>query len=128
MTLARGHTFYMVERPTPVFRLFFDFDFKNLGPLTGQGIEAVALVAGRAVARFFPNRDIDDASQNLRIIVCCTDIKKDTIESPSGKVNVHKTGVHMHWPNVILNGHQAMTIRESVLADLISTFGPRVPP
>ena len=118
----------MIERPTPVCRLFFDMDFKNLGPLTGPGIEAAALIAGRAAAKFFPTRDLADASQNLRMVVCCTDIKKDTIETTTGRVNVHKTGVHLHWPNIFVTGQQAMTIREMVLADLIATFGNRVGP
>ena len=117
----------MVERPTPVFRLFFDLDFKNLGILTGAGIEAAALVAGRAVSKFY-SRDDDDDTSNLRMVVCCTDIKKDTIEGPTGKVSVHKTGVHLHWPNIFVTGEQAMTIRESVIADMTLTFGPRVPP
>jgi hypothetical protein len=119
---------WLIERPTPVFRLFFDMDFKNLGPISGAGIEAAALVVGRTVQKFFPDRDVSDNSKNLRMVVCCTDIKPDTIDSPSGKVNVHKTGVHLHWPNVFVNGSQAMTIRESVLAEMQSVFGPRVPP
>ena len=118
----------MVERPTPVMRMFIDLDFKNLGALSGAGIEAAAMVVGRAVLKFFPHRPIVDSSLNGRMVVCCTDTMKTTSDTASGKVNVLKTGIHIHWPNLFVTGNQAMTIRETILADLISTFGPRMPP
>jgi hypothetical protein len=111
-----------------VMRLFIDLDFKNLGALSGAGIEAAAMVVGRAVLKFFPKKLVDDPSLNGRMVVCCTDTMKTTQNTAAGKVNVLKTGIHMHWPNVYVTGSQAMTIRETILADLISTFGPRMPP
>lgn len=128
VALAAGRTFYMVERPTPVMRLFIDLDFKNLGALSGAGIEAASMVVGRAVLKFFPKKAVDDSTQNGRMVVCCTDTMKTTQNTASGKVNVLKTGIHIHWPNIYVTGSQAMTIRETILADLIATFGPRMPP
>ena len=39
-----------------------------------------------------------------------------------------KTGVHIIWPNLFVTDEQCLDIRESVIADLIKTFGQRVHP
>ena len=39
-----------------------------------------------------------------------------------------KTGVHLIWPEIYVNTEQCLNMRETVIADLISTFGQRSSP
>ena len=52
-----------------------------------------------------------------------------TCEKCMGKMPVKKkTGVHLIWPEIYVTTEQCLDMRETVIADLITTFGQRVNP
>lgn len=109
---------YLVEKPTEIFRLFMDFDFKQRMGVTPQGIEALARVVHRVVAKFWVHAQ--------SVIVCCSNYTTtDTTDAEGTKVPLIKTGVHLHWPDVYCTTETLLHVRESILSELQDTFGGR---
>jgi hypothetical protein len=111
---------YIVEKPTPVFRLFMDFDFKQYKGLKPTSIEAVAQVCHTAVKSFWPHAQ--------ECIVCCSNYTKAHGTLNSVRVELEKTGIHLHWPEVYTTTEMLLHLRESILADMMRVFKYRSPP
>lgn len=112
---------YIVEKPTKVFRLFIDFDFKQMQGLKPGAVEGIARVAFKVVKTFWPDHD--------ECIVCCSNYTSSTTTDSEGlKKDVVKTGIHMHWPTIFTTSEILLHLRESILATLHEEFGSRFAP
>jgi hypothetical protein len=115
-----GDPLFIVEKPTPVFRLFMDFDFKQRKEVTETGIEAVARVVHKVVSSFWKTESV---------VVCCSKYTKAEATDPDGtKVLLTKTGIHLHWPDVFTTTETLLHVRETILSELQNTFGMRTFP
>jgi len=123
---------FFVETRTPVFRFYMDLDFKQPAPLAPRNMEVAAFVICRTIRRFWPQRAEGDPF--FRCIVSTTTYKNEKGHSegaPSGQppaLPKIKSGVHLIWPDILLTDTMALNMRETVIADLQDTFGPRSEP
>ena len=149
-----GFRMHWVEQRTPVFRLFMDFDFKQPEGILACNIERVAYIVNRTVKTFYPsgtNCRLVCAATMYKVEQCtgcpcsCTKDRDACLlchgSGCTGKRNFdalipcdkckgsfpvkRKTGVHILWPELFVTSEQVWEIRESVIADLAKTFGPR---
>lgn len=121
-----GAAQFFVETRTPVFRYFMDLDFKQPAALPPRSMEAAAFVVCRTLRRFWPGKAEGDAF--FRCMVSTTDYKEEPARPGSEAAAKVKSGVHLIWPEIFVNDAMALDIRESVIADLQDTFGPRTEP
>lgn len=114
---GRRHNLFIVEKPSPVFKLYMDLDFEQLSVLSNNAIEAVSRVVDKTVRRYWT------AESNL--IVCCSN-STDKIKTQDGTTaKCKKTGIHLHWPNIFADSSQILHVLEAVKADLQLKFGAR---
>lgn len=117
--LQAGLKMYIAEQPSAVTKMYMDLDFNQLKGLSERGIEAVAVVCAKTVAKFFP-------SHQSVTIVAAGPHKKSSLKRLDGpEVTTVKTGVHLHWPSFLVTGPQAREIRLNVIDALIEAFGHR---
>lgn len=115
-----GDPLFIVEKPTSVFRLFMDFDFKQRKEVTETGIEALARVVLKTVQTFWTC---------TTIIVCCSKYTKAEATDPEGTiVPLVKTGIHLHFPEIYTTTETLLHVREAILSELQNTFGMRTFP
>jgi hypothetical protein len=62
----------------------------------------------------------------FHVFVCSADAKD--VPAKNGKPLLVKTGVHLHWPHIIMSPGQALTLRVKVLDSLGECFGQREEP
>jgi len=117
---------FFVETRTPVFRYFMDLDFKQPAELPPRSMEAAAFVVCRTLRRFWPGKAAGDSF--FRCVVSTTNYKLEPARAGEEVASKVKSGVHLIWPEIFLNDAMALDIRESVIADLQETFGPRAEP
>lgn len=108
----------MIEFYVPsAFPFFVDIDWKTnreIDDIEALHLEYFKLVHQEA-CRFFPSAD----SKTTGMIVCgrpmviCKDTGKETY------------GYHLHFPRLIVNWEQALTIREAMVAALVRTYYER---
>ena len=94
---------FVVEKKTPVFRMFFDLDMRTERPLDDEAILEFSRDIRAAVAEFY-----GDAS--LTTTVCLADSS-----NWDPKTRSWKTGAHLIWPDVATVSADALRCREHVL-------------
>lgn len=112
---------YIVEKPTDVFRLFMDFDFKQMQGIKPLAVEGIARIVHAVVRTFWPDHP--------ECIVCCSNYTSAMHADKEGvQQHVVKTGIHLHWPTIFTTSETLLHLRESVLSTLHNEFGSRCPP
>lgn len=91
-----GQKLYLVETKTPLFRFFVDLDYMADSKLSRD--EIVSIV--RRIHSAIPGK-----------CVC-------SVSSPVQKSDKVKSGIHIHWPDLIVSKQKAMRLRESIPEDL----------
>jgi hypothetical protein len=94
---------YMVEKRTPIFKLFADLDFKATRALEVEDVAVVVKCIAQQVAELF------ECPVNSYVIVCTQPAR----EVAPGK---WKTGVHLHWPHVNTDDTTAQRLRQLLAA------------
>jgi hypothetical protein len=153
LVYLQGKKMWFIETRTPVFRFFMDLDFEQPESLTPIKIELIAFVVNRSIKKFFVNENtrMICCTTSFKKVQCsgcicicnedpgCISCKGTgrTGKNAKGKecdkcAGIHpikkKTGVHLIWPELYVRTEQCLDMRETVIADLISTFGQRTPP
>ena len=105
--LQKGHTQFMVERRTPVFKLFVDLDIKAEQVVAGEAIRALSCFILQQSRAMF---------QAEELVVC-------TAEPRRLEAGGWKTGVHLYWPEVLVNDATALVLRDLLVARCESRFG-----
>ena len=104
---------HVVEQKTELFKFFSDLDFINKDEMTIESLINIIHTIQEAIFYLFEN--------NHNVIVCTTDKKiivKDSVE-------YIKQGVHLYWPDLIVNVENAIVIRNLIIHKLKITFGER---
>lgn len=98
-SLDKGDRPYVVELRTPVFKLMFDLDIKTPTPLSLDQQTALCRHIQTDVRRVFSGTSTG---------VMCTSPSKDV-------GGLHKTGIHLVFPQVLVNSSVAMAFRAFLL-------------
>jgi len=98
--IKKGEKLFVVEQKTPTYNFFIDIDYKNEDSLS-----------------------IDDIKSICKII--CDKVKRHggkkcliSISPPKKCGTLVKTGVHLNWPNFVVDQTSAIALREHVLIAL----------
>jgi len=106
-----GEQLFVVQMRTPVFKLFVDFDYEASYELSVIDCIELAKVFHESVCLLF------DKKTDNNMIVCTAShskLKKNK--------KVH-TGLHFHWPSILVDSANAKLIREHIISEISSTFG-----
>jgi len=104
---------HIVEHKTEVFKFFSDLDFINKTKMTQE--ELIKIVHNIQEALYYM------LGKNHNVIVCTTDEKIVVKDSE----NCIKQGVHLYWPQLIVNVKNSLLIRGLIIHKLKTTFGER---
>ena len=106
-SVKSGEKIYVVEQKSETYNFFVDIDYKDVDPL---GID-----------------DIRDISTNI-----CETVKfhggKECLVSvspPKVSGNLMKTGVHLNWPDFVVDQSSAVALREHILVSLSKFKGDK---
>ena len=99
-SVKSGERIYVVEQKSETYNFFVDIDYKDVDPL---GID-----------------DIHDISKNI-----CETVKVHggkeclvSVSPPKVSGDLMKTGVHLNWPNFVVDQISAVALREHILVSL----------
>lgn len=97
-SIQAGSKLYVVEQKTNRFRFFIDFDYKDPEKLSDEDIIRFCSI-------------IHDATESLsRCLIART--------KPRPVKEGIKTGVHIHWPDLVVDRTQALNLRTKILLAL----------
>jgi hypothetical protein len=97
----RGEKVYVVEQKTPTYNFFADIDYKDKEPLTLEDIEDVCRIICDKVRRYGGERCLISVAEPKRV-----------------DAHRYKTGVHLNWPNLVVDQNAAVALREHILVVL----------
>ncbi len=101
-SILAGEKVYIVEQKTDTYAFFVDIDYKDESALTIEAIRGTCKIIYDKVKRF----------GGLKCLVCVSEPK------PCGH-GLTKTGVHMIWPDFIVDQSSAIALREHILVALM---------
>jgi len=110
LDMRNGSTHYIIERKTPFFKFHADFDIKQHEPLDDKSLMIYMKDFYNCVRKFYPAT----TSLSRFDMVICTSI------------TTGKSGIHVIFPNLIVNQNQAIDIRNYFVSYMISTHGDMV--
>lgn len=98
--IKKGEKLFVVEQKTPVYNFFIDIDYKNEESLPMDDIKSICKIICDKVKRHGGKK-------------CFISV------SPPKKCGLLvKTGVHLNWPNFVVDQSSAIALREHVLVAL----------
>ena len=95
-----GEKVFVVEQKTPTYNFFVDIDYKNTEPLSIEEIQDICKVICDKVKRHGGKECLISVSE------------------PKKAGNLVKTGIHLNWPNFVVNQASAIALREHILVAL----------
>jgi hypothetical protein len=95
--VKNGNKLYLVEAKTKLFKFFMDIDYISDDKLTRESIIEIA----KRINTCIPGKCLISISKSCK--------KKDRI----------KSGIHLHWPDMIVTKKKALDLRLKVPEDLI---------
>ena len=95
-----GEKLFVVEQKTPTYNFFIDIDYKDETALSIEEIKSVCKIICDKVKRH--------GGKNCLI----------SVSPPKKAGNLIKTGVHLNWPNYVVDQVSAIALREHVLIAL----------
>lgn len=107
LDIKYGRVHYIVEKRTPVFKFYADFDIKRKAPMAEESIIELVSDLVHCAKRFYPPTT---AASRFDVVVL-------------GAIDVGKIGLHPIFPNLYVDDAQAITIRDYCVAYLITKYG-----
>lgn len=92
-----GVKLYLVETKTPLFRFFIDLDYTSLKKLERDEIVEI----------------VKRIHERIGGLCVCS------VSSPKQKGDLVKSGIHIHFPNLVVTKKKALKLRQLVPEDLI---------
>ena len=108
--LRRKLVCYVVERRTNVFKLFVDLDYSARNAMSFTDLTEIVNVFQTALRLMYPGKD------DLTVVACTSACKVKNDGS------IH-SGVHLHYPSVLVTSEIAENIRGKIVQDLVERFG-----
>ena len=108
--IRNGLTHYIIERKTLFFKFHADFDIKRRSPLDDDIILMYMKEFYDCVCKFYP---VETSVTRFDMVVCTS-------------ITTGKSGIHVIFPNLIVNKNQAIDIRNYFVSYMIATHGDMV--
>lgn len=105
-------TMCFIEVKGDLYKFFVDIDYKSTDPLEASEQESLV----RAVYKSIRAKLVDPEACGS-CVVCTT--------SPKKLETGYKTGIHMLWPDLVVNNKTATLLSKQAVMDLEDEFGPR---
>ena len=102
--------FYFIEKRTPFFKFNVDFDIKRKTVISDEALITLTADLVNSIKRFYPKHV---PISRFDAVIC-----KST--------KLGKTGMHVIFPNLIVNTNQAIDIRNYYVSFLVAKFGDMV--
>lgn len=126
MTLAAQQFMYLVEYRTEAFPMFVDMDVRTNLESPDLDWSTYAATMQRDIKRFFPGVSESDMTERFMMLATCTQVAAMESKTSDCGAKVYKTGLHIHFPNLLVGVHEAKLLRESAVAALQIDF-PTIP-
>lgn len=101
--LKMNNELYFIELKTKNFKYFIDIDISDNYFWDNNLIIELSSVINNIIINYYP-------INNLCIVTCAN--------VPKIKNNLIHTGIHIHWPNIIVNKTIALSLRDVIIANL----------
>lgn len=109
---------YVIENKTKNFKLFFDLDILSSHGLPDETMKHIIIIIQKSI---YEKLKDNFSSHELRTIVCTTSNKTKNV----GGTLWEKTGIHLRWPELVVNKKTALGIRNICLEALHKYGGSR---
>ena len=120
--MLNGHSLYIAERRTPVFRMHFDLDFEQPDPVPLQTLNALARLCTKVFRGFFGGTHASDRRWCCAVLMASP--KRKASADPS-QPPIVKSGCHLIWPWLYVNQVNALQLRANVVDMLCRTWPDR---
>jgi hypothetical protein len=132
--ICNGERLYLIERRTPVFPMFFDFDVVQVGEMKDMELSEIISILGRVFSNVYPH--LSEGDMYSYIFKASKPESPDSfresnlqVEDSEGTTqSCFKTGFHIIYPQILVNQQNALTIRKIFIAELKNELGERVAP
>lgn len=112
-SISRNEPLHFVEVKGELFRFFVDVDYKSKLALEPSEVQSLSQAIYESVKKYIADPSLSKA------IVCITKPKQ------LGESSGFKTGIHMIWPDVVVDSFLASLLSKQLIMDLEGAFGPR---
>jgi len=102
-----GEKIYVVEQKTENYNFFMDLDYKDDDELTFEQIKSICKVICDKVSKF--------GGKDALI----------SVAEPKPVDTLIKTGIHINWPDFVVNRSSALALRDHVINTLNLVYGSR---
>ncbi|PCI28080.1 hypothetical protein COB52_04110 [Candidatus Kaiserbacteria bacterium] len=109
---------FVTETTTPIFKLFIDLDFCNLEIIPNEKIIEHCKYIQGIIGEFFKN--IYSVEERIAII----SISPPKEKNKNGAI-YQANGIHMNWPNILVDIHDALLLRKAIIYAFESRYGRR---
>lgn len=104
---------FYIEQRNDTFPLFIDFDFVDARVISDRFVVACVTCVQSCLGELYPNLK-ETRAQNFRAFVCRAPVKQlsqSTSSNDTAPVTLCKSGVHVHFPGVVVTAQIALDIR-----------------
>jgi len=119
---------YMIERRTPVFRMYFDLDMIQPDAVERSEVLALARLCCDVFRQYFPELPSTANVFTCYVLSAPPMARKGWPSSPTVTEMATKSGFHLIWPFLLVNQRQSLYLREGCVFAAKERFGERQPP
>ena len=120
---------YMIEKRTPVFRMYFDLDMIQPDAVERSELLALTRLFCDVFRQYFPERASTDNVFTCYVLSAPSMERKGWPAAEGAPVEMAtKTGFHLIWPFLFVDQRQSLFLREGCVFAAKAMFGERQPP
>lgn len=108
-SIRNGNKLFVVEQKTPCYKLFIDIDYVDDEALTYENIKNIAHLMCDKASVYISN-------DNTCII---------SVAKPKPKGEQIKTGIHLNWPNCVVDQSQALNMRDQLILHMSKIYSAK---
>ena len=114
---------YMVEMKSEIYKFFIDIDEKRVD-VNWESVNRMNYIVTiqDAIRRFFPNLDAEENRKMFKCVMCAPVNAAVITRDEDGEQTGVKIGLHLHFPNLIVDKERALLFREACIAALQRDF------
>ena len=105
--VRRGEHIFVVEQKTEFYNFFIDIDYKDDEELDLDQVQIISKVICDKVSTFGGSRCVI------------------SVQEPRLRDGLYKSGVHMNWPDFVVNQEGAINLRDHVVDILTKVYGSK---
>lgn len=120
---------YMIEKRTPIFRMYFDLDMIQPDAVERAEVLALTRLCCDVFRQYFPERASTDNVFTCYVL-SAPSMERKGWPAPGGAPTetAIKTGFHLIWPFLFVDQRQSLFLREGCVFAAKAMFGERQPP